>query len=71
MKTINVECTSNDKVVNGLLTYGKIYKCIASNNYKDIKLVSDDQNNSRWFKEEFFKYNYKELREVEYIDFGV
>lgn len=52
---IQVECISDHKILNGLLTKGNKYIAIKKLNIGDFLIESDDTNNTRLYKCEYFK----------------
>lgn len=52
---IEVECISDDKILNGLLTKGEKYIATKLLNIGDFKIEADDTGKSRLFRSRYFK----------------
>lgn len=52
---VEVECTSSDKMLGGLLLKGKRYTATKMLNIGDFKLKEDDTGNIGYYKCKYFK----------------
>lgn len=52
---IEIECISDDKILNGLLTKGNKYIAIRRLNIGDFLIENDDNGKKRYYKCQYFK----------------